>query len=260
MKSASVQSLIEGAAVGRSGYYFVLSPEGKVIAHSQPNQVGTDVSGEAFAKTMLSRKAGTLEYRYKGTEIYTSFGEKDGSVLAAAVPVAEYRDRLSLLLAGLGLSSAAFIALAVLVSLLLSRSLVRPIKSVVGAMGRLASGRLLLSSEEDAEAELVTSRRDELGVLGTSIATLRESLGKVVGEIRLSSDLVSQGSVNLSETAKSISQGASAQAASIEELSASIEQLAATVRQNADNTSQADALSRRWPLAPRSRATRSTKW
>ena len=181
MKSASVQSLIEGAAVGRSGYYFVLSPEGKVIAHSQPNQVGTDVSGEAFAKTMLSRKAGTLEYRYKGTEIYTSFGEKDGSVLAAAVPVAEYRDRLSLLLAGLGLSSAAFIGLAVLVSLLLSRSLVRPIKSVVGAMGRLASGRLLLSSEEDAEAELVTSRRDELGVLGTSIATLRESLGKVVG-------------------------------------------------------------------------------
>jgi methyl-accepting chemotaxis protein len=245
MKSASVQSLIEGEAVGRSGYYFVLSPEGKVIAHSQSNQVDTDISGEAFVKTMLLRKTGNLEYRYKGTEIYASFREKDGSTLVAAVPVAEYRDRLSLLLGELGLSAAAFIALAVIVSLLLARSLVRPIKSVVGAMGRLAAGKLLLSSEEGAEAERVTSRQDELGVLGQSIAKLRESLGKVVGEIRVSSDLVSQGSIHLSETAKGISQGASAQAASIEELSASLEQLAATVRQNADNTSQADALSRR---------------
>ena len=245
VKSASVQSLIEGEAVGKSGYYFVLSPDGKVIAHSQPNQVGADISGEAFAKTMLLRKTGSLEYRYKGTETYVSFCEKDGSVLAAAVPTAEYRDRLSLLLSGLGLSAVVIVAIAVIVALLLARSLVRPIKSVVGAMGSLSAGKLLLSSEEGAEAARVTSRRDEIGVLGLSIAKLRDSLQKVVEDIRTSSDLVSQGSIRLSETAMGISQGASSQAASIEELSASLEELAATVRQNAENTSQADALSRR---------------
>jgi methyl-accepting chemotaxis protein len=45
LKRASIQSLIEGEAVGRTGYYYVLDREGKVTAHSKPSQVGTDLSG-----------------------------------------------------------------------------------------------------------------------------------------------------------------------------------------------------------------------
>jgi methyl-accepting chemotaxis protein len=245
LKRASIQSLIEGEAVGRTGYYYVLDPAAKVTAHSQPSQVGADLSGEAFAKEMLSRKTGAMELRYQGTEIYASFGEKAGSILVAAVPVSEFRGRLKVLMAGLGLSALAFISLSILVSLLLARSLVKPISAVVKAMGSLAEGQLALIGSERDTALLVASRSDELGALGQSISNLRNTLQKVVGEIRASSDRVSEGSIHLSDTAKGISQGAGDQAASIEELSSSLEELASTVRQNADNTSQADSLSRR---------------
>jgi len=245
LKRASVQGLIEGEAVGRTGYYFVLGPDGKVSAHSRVAQVGSDLSAEPFVKTMLAGKKGSLEYRYQGTDTYASYGEKNGEILVASVPVSEYRSRLGLLLAGLGLSALGFLGLSILVSLLLARSLVKPISAVVRAMGRLAEGQLLLSAADGRSAESLAARKDELGLLGQSIANLRSTLEKVVGDIRLSSDRVSLGSVHLSDTAKGISQGAGDQAASIEELSSSLEELASTVRQNADNTSQADALSRR---------------
>ena len=245
LKQASVQKLIEGALVGRTGYFIALGTDAKVAAHSLPAQVGLDLSNEAFAKEMLAKKTGAIEYRFKGVDIYASYATKNGLILAAAVPTSEFRDRLSTLLLGLGISAAIFIALSGLVSILLARSIVRPIETVVRAMVKLSSGDLVLGGQDLEEGERIRSRNDELGALGQSIGDLRGMLKKVVGDIRVSSDQVSQGSERLSETAQDISQGASEQAASIEELSASVEELASTVRQNADNTSQADVLSRR---------------
>jgi methyl-accepting chemotaxis protein len=245
LKQASVQRLIEGEAVGKSGYFYALGPDGKVAAHSSPPEVGTDLSGEAFAKTMLAKGSGSIEYRLKGVEAYASYATKNGQVLVAAVPVSEFRGRLAALLLGLGLSAAGFIALSILISFLIARSLASPIGVVMRNMGKLSGGDLFLAGGDTREADRVLVRADELGDLGRSMRNLRLTLQKVVGEIRSSSDLVSRGSERLSDTAQGISQGASEQAASIEELSASVEELASTVRQNADNTSQADALSRR---------------
>lgn len=245
LRQASVQTLIEGVSVGRSGYYFALGQDGKVAAHSSAGQVGLDLSSEGFAKEMLAKKSGTVEHRFKDAGVYASYGSNNGQVLAAAVPVSEFRGRLTTLLAGLGISAAAFIALSGLLSLLIARSIVRPVEAVVRAMGKLSAGDLILDGRGREEDESIRARRDELGALGQSKGDLRGTLQKVVGDIRSSSDLVSQGSERLSGTAQVIAQGASEQAASIEELSSSVEELASTVRQNADNTSQADALSRR---------------
>ena len=108
--------------------------------------------------------------------------------------------------------------LAILISILLARSISRPVKLVSFAMAEFAKGDLTFSSVDGAARDRVVARGDELGELGRSLQSLRESK-KVVGGIRASSNEVSRGSLELSTSARS--HGASEQAASIEELSAS---------------------------------------
>jgi methyl-accepting chemotaxis protein len=132
------------------------------------------------------------------------------------------------------------IILSLFIASLLSRLVTRPLNSLSGFAGKLSGGDL------DAQIEPgLIARRDELGRLGKSMDELRANIGSVVQQISSSSSRLASGSGALSSTAQGLAQGTSEQAASIEELSASVEELASTVRQNADNTNQADSLSRR---------------
>ncbi|MGO8696087.1 MAG: methyl-accepting chemotaxis protein [Rectinemataceae bacterium] len=132
------------------------------------------------------------------------------------------------------------VILSLFIAFLLSRLVTRPLNSLSIFVGKLSDGDL------DAEMESgLIARSDELGHLGKSMNELRSNIGSVVLQISSSSGRVASGSNALSNTAQSLAQGTSEQAASIEELSASVEELASTVRQNADNTDQADSLSRR---------------
>jgi methyl-accepting chemotaxis protein len=139
----------------------------------------------------------------------------------------------------------AALIVSVLLSVAIARSIVKPVKVVVDGLGRLAQGDLALHGFDIDGAKKISARRDELGEAGRSLDNMLASLSNVVGSIKAASSEVSNGSALLSETAQSLSQGANEQASSIEEFSASVEELASTIRQNADNTAQADALSRR---------------
>jgi methyl-accepting chemotaxis protein len=132
------------------------------------------------------------------------------------------------------------LVLSLLILALLSRLVTKPLAALSDFSRKLAEG--FLAAEVDAK---LLARGDELGILGNSILGLKKSLGSVVSEIASSSSELMSGSMRLSMTAKELAEGSSEQAASIEELSSSVEELASTIRQNADNTKQADALSRR---------------
>jgi methyl-accepting chemotaxis protein len=135
------------------------------------------------------------------------------------------------------------IILSLFIAFLLSRLVTRPLNSLSAFVGKLSGGDL------DAEIDQsLLERKDELGHLGKSMDELRSNIGSVVRQISSSSLKLASGSGALSNTAQGLAQGTSEQAASIEELSASVEELASTVRQNAENTNQADSLSRRVAL------------
>jgi len=137
------------------------------------------------------------------------------------------------------------IVVAIIVAILITRTIVNPLRLIAEAMGRVAEGDIVLAGLDENATQKLFARRDELGTVGRAISNLKEKLVDVASGMRAASDEVESGSTQLSNTAQALSQGTTEQAASIEELSASVEELAATVKQNADNTSQADALSRR---------------
>ncbi|HTX72777.1 MAG TPA: methyl-accepting chemotaxis protein [Rectinemataceae bacterium] len=120
--------------------------------------------------------------------------------------------------------------LALLLGLLLSFSVTRPISRGVEFAQRMAAG--------DFTHVLDIYRNDEIGILADALRAMMDRLRQVVADVKAAAGDVASGSEQLASSATQLSSGASEQAATGEELSSSIEQMGANIRQNSENALQ----------------------
>ena len=147
---------------------------------------------------------------------------------AEIVQLTQTKTMLSLLL---GLAS---LVIGVLVAVLLTRAIVRPLREVEGVAYRLADGDLTVHIE--------SASQDEVGQVMVAMKIMVEKLSSIIGEVRSAADNLSSASEEVSATAQSMSQATSEQAASVEETSASMEQMSASINQNAENAKITDGM------------------
>lgn len=164
-------------------------------------------------------------------------------------------------------------ALAIVLGIIISRSITKPIKKLVDYADRLALGDVDIEISNETKDETGTLMvafknmvenikeqvnavekiasgdltvtfkvKSEKDVLGKNIVVMVESLNEVFTEINDAADQVSSGSNQVSDGSQALSQGTTEQASSIEELTASITEVAAQTKQNAVNASQANEL------------------
>jgi methyl-accepting chemotaxis protein len=259
MKAEALSAIVSSVKIGTTGYAYLVDGRSIIIAHPNKDEIlnltllDSAKSGwkglDAVGKAMQAGESGAITYRKPdGTAVITYFcpvGNSPGWGLSLVVPLKEVNGTRDAMLGLLFFVLATGIVVAILVALLLARSIVKPIKLIVDVLGVLSKGDLGLTGIDRSATERTIARSDELGAMGVSTQNLITSLSSIVGDIHTASAQVATGSEQMSEMAQGMSQGANEQAASIEELSASVEELASTVRQNADNTKQADSLSRR---------------
>ena len=134
-------------------------------------------------------------------------------------------------------ASALGAVLALVIAILLSRSITKPLGRIVVFTKAIAKGDLSLVVHAD-----MLARGDEMGELSRAFKDMQDSLKDIAVGILSASGQVSTGSVQISSTAQEMSQGATEQAASTEEISSSVEEMAATIRQNSDNALATEAL------------------
>lgn len=125
---------------------------------------------------------------------------------------------------------AAAVLLGILVSILLTRAITRPIIQGVAFAQAMSGG--------DFTQKLDIQQRDEVGNLAQALNNMVDRLREVVAEVQTATDNVASGSEELSSSSQSLSQGATEQAASVEEVSSSMEQMTSNIRQNAENAQQ----------------------
>jgi len=122
----------------------------------------------------------------------------------------------------------------VLLSLLVTRSIKRPLALGVDVANKLADGDLTI--------EIGATSRDETGMLLAAMGNMVNKLKEIVSEVKSATDNVAAGSQELSSGSEEMSQGASEQAAAAEEASSSMEQMSSNIRQNADNAIQTEKI------------------
>jgi methyl-accepting chemotaxis protein len=140
-----------------------------------------------------------------------------------------------------GTASATVLALAgaatvfgTLLALLITRSVVRPIRQAVEAAETVARG--------DLRVRLDTARRDEAGQLLQALQKMAEGLVAIVGAVRGNADGVATASGQIAQGNADLSQRTEEQAANLQQTAASMEQLTATVSHNTDTARQAAQL------------------
>jgi len=131
----------------------------------------------------------------------------------------------------------ASIALSIILFLVLSTTITRPIHKIVRLSELVAQGDLTTSVDIHS--------RDEIKQIGDSFNNLIETLRTVTLSIFNGSEEVSLGAEQLSISAQQVSQGATEQASSAEEVSASMEQMGSNIMHSAENSQQTEKIAKK---------------
>jgi methyl-accepting chemotaxis protein len=244
---------------GKDGYYTVISSHPTMLMHPiKAELVGKDVSdfkdpgGQYLYRNIASIAKGAgegwIEY------VWTKPGSADpkqvfpkGAYLLTYKPwdwtfiTGLYLDdlqdafiqnlwRSALLLLGIGIALSGIVLLVIRST---EKSLGGDPEDVAEIAHKIAAGDL---------AATVTTKANDQSSLLFAMKTMRDSLAKIVGEVRQGTDTIATASAQIAAGNMDLSSRTEQQASSLEETAASMEELTSTVKQNADNARQANQL------------------
>lgn len=129
--------------------------------------------------------------------------------------------------------SAAAVTVGLLLSLLIGRSIARPLGQVVRMLREVAEG------DGDLTRRIDVRRRDEVGEVAECFNLFVAKVHDVVARVRSAGEQVAAAAQQLAASAERLADGAQEQASSLEETAASLEQITSSVKQNADNAHRA---------------------
>ena len=197
--------------------------EARLVAHIQAGRI--DEGRDYLVKEMLAPQAAYLSAieafsrtQVQGMEQFT----------AEAADIAR---GATVLMLGIGVLAT---VLAGAIAVLLTRSITRPVGEAVRVAQTVAAGDL--TSRIDVHSD------DQTGQLMRALKTMNESLSRVVGGVRSSTDTIAMASSQIAAGNQDLSSRTEEQASSLEQTAAAMEELTGTVKQNADNARQANQL------------------
>lgn len=192
-----ITTQMAGLDIGENGYFYVMDSEGNLLIH--PDSQGENVYDYSFIQTIIADKEGYVEYSWEGQDkvsAYTYYEPADLYIVSTA-----YRSDFSGPIVAIrnGLIAGIFICILFgsAIGIFFSRSITRPLDSIITATDRIAEGDLSVQISNDSS--------DELGKLSGSINKMVANLGKLVGEIKSSSSSVSSAAEEMAATSEQVS-------------------------------------------------------
>ncbi len=164
---------IAAAKIGQSGYTFIVSPEGKVLMHQDPSQVGQSIAPELLSKaTQMQGNQQLQPATYLSSNSLLSVRHlHDGLLLIGLLPEAELLEesqRLRQAISWVVVGSIVLIIATMLIAI--SILMLRPLKHLSLAVRELSYGNLM--------PHLPLSSKDELGQLAQSFQEMAGNLEK----------------------------------------------------------------------------------
>jgi len=240
--SSDLNKIIENIKYGKTGYAFIIDTAGVTLAHpdmslvsSQFNVIEAGKSDDKFAdvsrllQVAVKGKPGIGEYEFDNKYMYCSYAPIEGSswILVSVVEEGEVLASLDAMALNFFIAAIVLIILGVVLALLVSISIAKPIKVMADEILSIASYDL---TETEAKHKY-DKKKNEIGVIARSVNTLREELRKLVTRISKESHQVTTSS----EALTAISEQSSAAA---EEVARAIEEIANGASDQARETSR----------------------
>ena len=246
---------IKDIVIGKTGYCYVISPEGTVIAHRDESIVKSFGNSQqraqqdakfnslaAFEKTALSSKtaaAGFYSYNnVSNIAAHALMRTIDWTVIIKA-PQKEFMGSVSSLQESMLLMGFVILAVAITVIYFVSRTIVKPIQTAMLVLQDIAQG------EGDLTVRLPLTGNDEIANMSKYFNATIEKIGNAVKLVGINSiameEIGDELATNMTETASAVHQISTnieeikhqtlTQATSVTETAASIEEIIRTLKQ-----------------------------
>ncbi|MEK8211007.1 methyl-accepting chemotaxis protein [Paenibacillus sp. FSL L8-0463] len=180
-----MMEMAKNIKVGDTGYGFIVSGEGNYYASSDPGKIGKNIADYAekpgtqkAVKSILSKPNGSVTYKgEEGKVLITYFKTIPGTdwKLLINVPKSEVYAKVNSAQTLTTIFIVIVILLVVVLSLYLTRKIVKPIVAISEVMKRVADGRL--------NERVAVGSEDEIGQMSRSINHMIESLSGIVSKI-----------------------------------------------------------------------------
>lgn len=244
----SVDKVINGYSYGSTGFVFATGiQDGLIKAFTDPSSMGKTL--EEIGLNIDETSGST---RFNGQKYYYNTFDTEAYRLYAMIPTAElYRSSNTAVIASSVLFTLIFIALVAVIGWILRKSIISSLNSVVNTVKDISDGDLqkrvderhyrefeILSDGINTMVDTIKTRIDESNTLMASQKQLLDNVAKAAGSINTYS-------ANMTNSAKSISSGASTQAATVEELTAFCDSVLEQVESNSENARLASELAER---------------
>lgn len=185
---------------------------------------------QAFEQFQQARATRLASSEHMGRIAAQAVAQAQQSVINAEQAMEAQITRVELMLLGFTLSA---MVLGAFAGLLITRSILQPLRQTVEIAQRVAAGDL---REQDGRSE---HRRDELGQLQGSMASMTASLRTLVGRIEDGVEQIASSSEELAAVTTQTSSGMQSQRQETEQAATAMHQMALTVQDVARNAEQA---------------------
>ncbi len=246
MKGEVLSDQIKDIVAGKTGACYIMDKKGTTIAHKniklvrkQENVITRskeDTSLEpvaAFMKHALkSNKSEQGFYTFNGVSNIASFAKipSTGWTVVVKAPIKEFWGAVGQLRLFAIIIGFAIIALALIITFIVSGTIANPIKKMSLALKEIAEGNL------STQLHTTLNSNDEVGILSNSLFDMVKKLRLIVKEINENSNNLSNASTQINNTAQKLSEGAGKQASSTKEVSSTMKEIQENISQNTENS------------------------
>ena len=179
LAKTDLQRSLENLPYREGEYAFVLDPATmKCTHHSERVNVGTDLSGFDYAKKMADISNGSFRYSNEEEEIFITFKSTEIGIIAVAIPVSSYTDRLAPIRRALLLASIISLIIIVAITGPIIHLIVKPLHIINTSLKEFSTGRA------DLTRRIEQKSRDEIGAVAENFNSFMEKQQELISGIQ----------------------------------------------------------------------------
>jgi methyl-accepting chemotaxis protein len=235
---------------GNDGYSYIIDNKGILIAHKnrefvnkQRNFIEESKSNPSYTKLaqMMSRmikgESGFDEYPFMGSERFFGYSPVEGTPWSLAVGAYKKNvfRHIETMRASLAVFSFIILLIGIIISVLISRSIIKPIQETTLMLKDVSEGK------GDLTKRLKTQTNDEIGSMAHYFNIFIEKLQTMIGTISGNAETVASSATNLSSVSTQIAANAEKMSAQAFTVALSTEQATANINTVSSSAKQISA-------------------
>jgi methyl-accepting chemotaxis protein len=202
--------------IGQKGYISILDYKKNTLTHKNKEQIGKPMPIVAITKAIDEKKEGDVEYTWEESGVkqkkfaaFTKIEKLNWTVLATMYMSEIQADTKSMITSNLLIGFGSLV-IVILLSVLFSNSIIKPIKALLDYMEKIKNG--------DFSVRIKVKAKDEIGELASGFNSMIEDVGNLIKNIQVVSDQVNASSETLAATSEETTASGESVTKAVEEI------------------------------------------